>query len=156
MQATERAVPTDATPPGPTLATGPAPWQGSVGAALTDSARAAPVAEVVPWADGAALMVAAQVALAPACLAMDRGSLSRVLHVAIGVKQVESEAAASTRTTRVVPEAAAPMSWDGRSVDGHLGSTAWAGSESMAAACSRTAAVMTQMGGTGEVRRGEP
>jgi hypothetical protein len=86
------------------------------------------------------------------------GSLSRALRTAIGVKRVDLEAVApaSTCTARAAPEAAALTSWDGHGVYGHLGSTVWVGSESMAAARSRTATTTTQMDGTGEVRRGEP
>jgi hypothetical protein len=47
-------------------------------------------------------------------------------------------------------------SWAGRGVDGRLDSTTWAWSESMAATRSRTTAMMTQMGGTREVHRGNP
>jgi hypothetical protein len=104
-------------------------------ATLADSARAAPVVEEVPGADGAAPMAAARVALAGACPAMDPGSLSRVLCAAIGVMRADSEVAApaSTRTARAAPEAATPTSWYGHGVDGRLGSTVWVGSESMVA-----------------------
>jgi hypothetical protein len=72
------------------------------------------------------------------------------------MKRADSEvvAPASTRTARAAPEAAAPTSWDGRDVDGLLGSMTWGGSESMAAARSRTTAAATQIDGTGEVCRG--
>jgi hypothetical protein len=78
--------------------------------------------------------------------------------MAIGVKRADSKAvaAASTRIAQAALEAVAPTSWDGHNVDGCLGSTAWARSESMAVVHSRTAAAMTQMGGTREVRRGNP
>jgi hypothetical protein len=125
-------------------------------ATLANSARVAPVAEAVPGADGAAPMAVARVASVGACPAMERGPLSRALHAAIGVKRANSEAtaAASTCTARAAPEASAPTRWDGHDVDGCLGSTKWAGSESMAAARSRMVAAMTQVGRTREVRRG--
>jgi hypothetical protein len=84
------------------------------------------------------------------------GSSSRALRAAIGIKRADSEVAApaSTRMAREAPEAAAPTSWDGRDVDGRLGSMTWAGSESMATARSRTTAAVTQIDGTGEVRQG--
>jgi hypothetical protein len=53
---------------------------------LVDSARAAPVVEVVPRADGVAPMAATRVTSAGVCPTMDRGSLSRALHAAIRVK----------------------------------------------------------------------
>jgi hypothetical protein len=57
-------------------------------------------------------MAEARVASARACPAMDWGSSSQALRAAIEVKRADSEAAtaASTRTARAVPEAAAPSS----------------------------------------------
>jgi hypothetical protein len=86
-RATGRVVPVDTTQPGPTLVTSVTPWEGSVGAA--------PVAEAVPGADGTAPMAVARVASARACPVMDRGSLSRALRAAIGVKRADSEATAA-------------------------------------------------------------
>jgi hypothetical protein len=155
----------NATWSGPVLATGAVPWEGSVGADpgrrrwRTRHERPQWRRRSQGWTgrpdgDGTGGLGWG----VPGDGSGGRGSSSRALHAVIGVKRVDSEAAVptSTRKAQAPPEAADPMSWDGHDVDGRLGSTVWAGSESMVATRSRTVMATTQMGGTGEVRRRNP